>query len=146
MTDDDTKESGDDTKPSEELRGTEKSNWGEQKEDHFGYASDEERLAKRGMEDWELVEKIPESQKGIPYWFSGVVIIVLLVAVGLSFPFWGLRPGDHRDWVDWGFVAALFYVAAASAFVYFMVQLYGTSEGGKLDSDKSKTDEPDEKK
>lgn len=112
------------------------SQWGEQKDDHFGYASDEERLAKRGMEDWELVEKIPESQKGIPYWFIGIVVVVLLVAVGLSFPFWGNRPGYEREWVNWGFIAALFYISAAGALVYFMVQLYGSSAGGKLDSDK----------
>ena len=122
-----------------ELKGlsrVQESNWGEEKSDHFGYASDEERLAKRGMEDWELVEKIPESQKGIPYWFGAIVVAVLLVAVGLSFPFWGNRPGYERSWVDWGFVAALFYIAAAAALVYFMVQLYGSSDGGKLDSDK----------
>ena len=130
------------------LSGTAESRWGEQASDHFGYASDEERLAKRGMEDWELVEKIPESQKGVPYWFVGVVLVVLLVAVGLSFPFWGNRPGYERDWIDWGFVAAIFYVAAASAFVYFMVQLYGSSSGGKLDSDKDKeqTDGKNEEK
>lgn len=120
------------------LSEVEKSRWGEETSGHFGYASDEERRAKRGMEDWELVEKIPESQKGIPYWFVAVVVAVLLVAVGLSFPFWGNRPGQVRDWVDWGFVAAIFYVGAASVFVYFMVQLYGTSEGGRLDSDEDK--------
>ena len=120
------------------LSGVEESRWGEQASDHFGYASDEERLAKRGMEDWELVEKIPESQKGIPYWFAAVVVAVLLVAVGLSFPFWGNRPGYERAWVDWGFVAALFYISAAGAVVYFMVQLYGSSTGGKLDSDQGK--------
>ena len=114
------------------------SRWGEETSDHFGYASDEERLAKRGMEDWELVEKIPDSQKGIPYWFGAIVVAVLLVAVGLSFPFWGNRPGYEREWVDWGFVAAIFYISAAAALVYFMVQLYGSSEGGKLDSDKGK--------
>jgi hypothetical protein len=114
--------------------------WGEQPVDNFGYVSNEERLAKRGMEDWELVEKIPESQKGIPYWFVAVIITVLLVAVGLSFPFWGDRPGYERDWVDWGFVAALFYISAAAAFVYFMVQLYGSTTGGKLDSDASQKD------
>ncbi len=117
------------------------SQWGEQAGDHFGYASEEERKMKRGLEDWELVEKIPESQKGVPYWFAAVVVVVLLVAVGLSFPFWGNRPGYERDWVDWGFVAALFYIAAASAFVYFMVGLYGSSEGGRLDSDKESDDE-----
>jgi len=117
---------------------TRSSSWGEETSDHFGYASDEERLAKRGMEDWELVEKIPDSQKGIPYWFGAIVVAVLLVAVGLSFPFWGNRPGYEREWVDWGFVAAIFYISAAATLVYFMVQLYGSSEGGKLDSDKGK--------
>jgi TRAP-type uncharacterized transport system fused permease subunit len=72
----------------------------------------------------------------VPYWFIGVVLGVLLVAVGLSFPFWGSRPGQVREWVDWGFLAALFYIAAAATIVYFMVQLYGTSTGGRLDSDK----------
>lgn len=127
-----------DSEEAKSLSGVEEPHWGEQTSDHFGYASDEERLAKRGMEDWELVEKIPESQKGIPYWFAAVVVAVLLVAVGLSFPFWGNRPGYERDWVDWGFVAALFYISAASALVYFMVQLYGSSSGGTLDSDKDK--------
>jgi hypothetical protein len=115
-----------------------KSIWGEQAADHFGYKSEDERKLKRGLEDWELVEKIPESQKGVPYWFAAVVLVVLLVAVGLSFPFWGNRAGYERDWVDWGFVAALFYIAAAATFVYFMVNLYGSSTVGKLDSDKTK--------
>jgi hypothetical protein len=117
---------------------TVESRWGEEPQDHFGYASDEERRAKRGLEDWELVEKIPESQEGVPYWFVAIIITVLLVAIGLSFPFWGNRPGHEPEWFNWGFIAALFYIAAASALVYFMVGLYGSSSGGKLDSDKSK--------
>jgi hypothetical protein len=112
--------------------------WGE-KNNNFGYASDEERLEKRGMEDWELVEKIPASQRNVPYWFMAVVVIVLLVGVGLSFPFWGLRPGvtvEWTDWVkDWGFLGSLVYISAAAAFVYYMVYLYGSSSGGRLDSD-----------
>jgi hypothetical protein len=125
----------DDEKEPVPLPGVE-SKWGERPDDHFGYASDEERMAKRGLEDWELVEKIPESQKGVPYWFIGVIITVLLVAIGLSFPFWGNRPGVHPDWFNWGFVAALFYIAVAATLVYFMVQLYGSTSGGRLDSDK----------
>jgi hypothetical protein len=136
----------DDKKQGAPVGNVDKPEWGEQREDHFGYASDEERLAKRGMEDWELVEKIPESQKSIPYWFIGVVVVVLLVAVGLSFPFWGNRPGYEREWVNWGFIAALFYISAAGALVYFMVQLYGSSSGGKLDSDKSGEGGENEKK
>jgi hypothetical protein len=116
---------------------TVESHWGEHADDHFGYGSDEERKARRGLEDWELVEKIPESQRSVPYWFFAVVAVVLVVGVGLAFPFWGNRPGYERAWVDWGFVAALVYIAVAGTFVYFMVQLYGSPTGGKLDSDES---------
>lgn len=122
--------------PKEKLTAID-SKWGKTPEDHFGYASDEERLAKRGMEDWELLETIPESQKGVPKWFIGVVLMVLLVAIGLSFPFWGDRPGYERAWLDWGFGIAILYLAVASAFVWFMVRLYGSKMGGKLDLDKS---------
>lgn len=113
------------------------SNWGELRDDHFGYESDEERRAKRGLEDWELVETIPESQKGVPYWFVAIIITVLLVAIGLSFPFWGQRPGHHVPWFNWGFIAAIFYIAAAGALVYFMVNLYDSPSGGRLDSDRT---------
>lgn len=105
--------------------GEVKPEWGKNSEDHFGYASDEERLAKRGMEDWELTERIPQSQRKVPAWFFAVIIVVLLVAVGLSFPFWGRRPGDDRPWLDWGFAAAIGYIAVAGYFVYYMVNQQG---------------------
>jgi len=114
--------------------------WGQAPQDHFGYASDAERLARRGMEDWELVQKIPASQRRVPYWFIAVVVIVLLVAVGLGFPFWGQRPGVKVQWFNWGFVAAIFYVAIAGAFVYFMTNLYGSERAGRLDSDPENRD------
>ncbi|HUV98763.1 MAG TPA: hypothetical protein VMV88_01280 [Gallionella sp.] len=114
--------------------------WGKPRQDNFGYASDEERLEKRGMEDWELVEKIPESQVNVPYWFWAVVVIVLLVGVGLSFPFWGLRPGVVVKWSDWvkdpGFLGSLVYIAVAGAFVWYMVNMYGSDRAGRLDSDR----------
>lgn len=114
--------------------------WGQPRKDNFGYASDEERLEKRGMEDWELVEKIPESQLNVPYWFWAVVVIVLLVGVGLSFPFWGLRPGVVVKWTDWvkdpGFLGSLVYIALAGLFVWYMVNMYGSTAAGRLDSDK----------
>ena len=113
------------------------SEWGKTPANYFGYASDAERLAKRGLEDWELVSTIPESQRNVPVWFIAVVAVVLLVAIGLSFPFWGNRPGYERDWINWGFAAALVYIGIAGAFVYFMVRLYGTHLGGKLDSDQA---------
>jgi hypothetical protein len=123
----------------------EESQWGEHRKDNFGYASDEERLEKRGMEDWELVEKIPESQRNVPYWFMAVVVIVLLVGVGLSFPFWGLRPGVVVKWTDWvkdpGFLGSLVYITVSAIFVYYMVHMYGSSTGGRLDSDKEEQSE-----
>jgi len=119
--------------------------WGKPRKDNFGYASDEERLEKRGMEDWELVEKIPESQLNVPYWFWAVVVIVLLVGVGLSFPFWGLRPGVVVKWSDWvkdpGFLGSLAYIAVAGAFVWYMVNMYGSDRAGRLDSDQEGKDE-----
>ena len=117
------------------------SRWGELPEDNFGYSSDEERRNKRGLEDWELTEYMPESQKRVPPWFIAVVAVVLLVAVGLSFPFWGDRPGYEREWINWGFGAALLYIVVAASFVYFMVNFYGSKWAGRLDSDKAKEKE-----
>jgi hypothetical protein len=119
--------------------GTVQSQWGEADAQHFGYESDEDRKTKRGLEDWELVEKIPESQRAVPYWFFAVIGVVLLVGIGLSFPFWGRRPGDTRPWLDWGFLIALVYIAVAGSFVWFMVGMYGSFRAGRLDSDPEKT-------
>lgn len=115
--------------------------WGECPPDNFGYDSEEERHNKRGLEDWELVEKIPESQRNVPYWFIAVIFVVLLIAIGLSFPFWGDRPGYERAWVDWGFVAALVYISVGITFIYFMVNLYGSRRAGRLDSDKDESEQ-----
>ena len=120
------------------------SQWGELRKDNYGYASDEERLEKRGMEDWELVEKIPESQRNVPYWFMAVVVIVLLVGIGLSFPFWGLRPGVVVKWTDWvkdpGFLGSLVYISVGAIFIYYMIYMYGSPAAGRLDSDKGVQD------
>ena len=115
--------------------------WGEIPEDNFGYASDEERRAKRGLEDWELVEKVPASQRGVPKWFIAVVAAVLLIAIGLSFPFWGNRPGHERPWIDWGFGAALAYISVFGAFVYFMVNHYSPDVDGTVDDDADKKEQ-----
>jgi hypothetical protein len=134
MSSDRSKQEADKGKQAQELKPVE-SKWGEVAEDHFGYASEEERLAKRGLEDWELVDRIPQSQRGVPVWFVAVIIMVLLVAIGLSFPFWGDRPGYEREWVNWGFGAAIVYLLIFGSFVYFMVNLYGSRWAGRLDSD-----------
>lgn len=118
-----------------------KNEWGEIPDNNFGYASDEERRAKRGLEDWELVDSIPESQERVPPWFFAVVVAVLLVAIGLSFPFWGERPGyEKENWLDWGFALAIVYLLVFGTFVYFMVNFYGSKHAGRLDSDKENTE------
>ncbi len=122
------------------------SEWGKEAEDFYGYSSEEERLAKRGLEDWEMVDKIPESQADIPKWFVAVIIAVLLFAIGLSFPFWGDRAGFEREWFNWGFVLALVYIAISSGFIYVMLSLYGSKAGGRLDSDKHDSDKNIEEK
>lgn len=120
----------DEIKPSNPL-GHVKMEWGQSDQHHFGYGSDEERKTKRGLEDWELVESIPLSQKPVPYWFYAVVVVVLLVGMGLAFPFWGLRPGHAKHWLDWGFFIALIYIAVSAVFIYFMVHMYGAQNAGK---------------
>ncbi|HXH71364.1 MAG TPA: hypothetical protein VNI58_00925 [Mariprofundaceae bacterium] len=120
-----------------------KTEWGKLSDDHFGYASEKERLEKRGMEDWELVEKIPQSQKRVPKWFIAVIVMVMLVAFGLTLPFWGDRPDNPRPWFTWGTVAAVVYFGIAAGFIYFMVNLYGSDSAGRLDNDPDREDEDD---
>ncbi len=130
-----------DTEKTEPMGAVEsKGDWGVLPQDNFGYTSNEERREKRGLEDWEMVETMPESQERVPPWFFAVIAAVLLMAIGLSFPFWGLRPGDERPWLDWGFGLAILYLVVFGTFVYFMVNFYGSRLAGRLDSDKENTD------
>lgn len=97
-------------------------NWGETPSDHLGYASESDRMQKRGLEDWEMVEKMSEtSDHKIPYWFFAVFILLLVVAVGLTFPFWGVRPGYERSWFDWGIVAGVAWVTIMAGVIYYIV-------------------------
>jgi hypothetical protein len=71
------------TKPAE-LDPTQ-SKWGSQPEDNFGYGSEEERRANRGLEDWEMVDQMSDSQPGIFAWFhtvaGSVVAGIILFAI-----------------------------------------------------------------
>jgi len=127
------KDSSEKREQQQELSEVTHKKWGEIPDDNFGYTSDEERRNKRGLEDWELVEKIPQSQKGVPKWFLAVIVAVLLVAIGLSFPFWGDRPGFERTWIDWGFGVAILYLLVFGGFVYVMVNKYSPSVDGTDD-------------
>lgn len=97
--------------------------WGESRSDNFGYKSDEERKDRRGLEDWEMVEEMSENNVIIPYWFIAIFVVLLLVAVGLTFPFWGNRPGYERPWFDWGIPAGVAWVVFMSFIIYYFVDL-----------------------
>ena len=62
-----------------------KDEWGAQPDDNFGYASEEERRANRGLEDWEMLDQMSDSQPGIFAWFhtvaGSVVAGVVLFAI-----------------------------------------------------------------
>lgn len=79
--------------------------WGNQPEDNFGYASEEERRERRGLEDWELVENISDDQPGVFPWFRAVigsviigVLLYLLFAYGINYitHHYGLQMLGHK--------------------------------------------------
>ncbi|MDH5731191.1 MAG: hypothetical protein OEZ58_19575 [Gammaproteobacteria bacterium] len=107
----------------EKVNPTQSTKWGEERNDNYGYASNQERLDKRGLEDWELVQTMEDSEVSIPYWFIAVFVVLLIVAVGLTFPFWGNRPGYERPWFDWGIPAGVAWVVIMSFVIYYFVDL-----------------------
>jgi len=106
-------------------------------EDNYGYTSVEERHRKRGLENWEMVEAIPDAQKPVPKWFIAVIVAVIFVSISLSFPFFGRRTDVAFDWTHWslGIVAAVVWIVVGSIFIYCMTRLYGSKIGGRLDHD-----------
>lgn len=97
--------------------------WGEKPEDNYGYTDEKERHDKRGLEDWEMVEMMNQSRVSIPYWFIAIFFVLLIVAIGLTFPFWGNRPGYERPWFDWGIPAGAAWVIVMSFVIYYFVDL-----------------------
>lgn len=66
--------------------------WGEQPDDNFGYTTEEERRARRGLEDWELLEGMANTQPGLFDWLRTVVgsviagiVIFLMVAYAIYY-------------------------------------------------------------
>ena len=66
--------------------------WGNHPEDQFGYTSEEERRKNRGLEDWEMVERMSEPQPGVFAWFRtvagsiiGGILVFVLTAYGIYF-------------------------------------------------------------
>ncbi len=122
-------------KPVKSVTPVDEVGWGETPDDHLGYKSERDRITKRGLEDWEMVEKAPEeSDHSIPYWFFGLFFVLIVVATGLTFPFWGVRPGFERSWFDWGIPAGIGWVVAMSAVIYYMVDYRHVRKKRKLEA------------
>lgn len=97
--------------------------WGEESGNNFGYATEQDRKDKRGLEDWEMVTSMEKSEVGIPYWFLALFLVLLIVAVGLTLPFWGNRPGYERPWFDWGIPLGVAWCVGMSVIIYYFVDL-----------------------
>jgi len=97
--------------------------WGESSGDNYGYATEQDRKDKRGLEDWEMVTSMEKSEVSIPYWFLALFLVLLIVAVGLTFPFWGNRPGFERPWFDWGIPLGVAWCVGMSLIIYYFVDL-----------------------
>lgn len=51
--------------------------WGNQPDNNFGYASEDERRAHRGLEDWEMLDAMSKPQPGVRTWLRTVIVTVV---------------------------------------------------------------------
>jgi len=109
----------------------------------FGETQSRPRKAKKktvGMTDEEIIASGIglESSKRVPKWFWAIIVVVVLVAYGLTIPFWGDRVDSPREWFTWGHIAAFVYMIVFGGFVYFMTTMYGDSGEDEDDQDENK--------
>ncbi len=100
---------------------------------------------KVGMTDEEIIASGSglESSQRVPKWFWSILIVTILIAYGLTVPFWGDRAGSPREWFNWGHVAAFAYIAVFGSFVYFMTMMYGSDDEMDDDAQDAAGDESD---
>jgi len=119
-------------------------------------AHSSKNITKQGMSDEEIIASGVglESRDRVPKWFWAIIAVVILIAYGLTVPFWGDRVGSPRPWFTWGHVGALAYILVFGGFVYFMTMMYGDDGGEAEDKeefdglsghDKSSDDDGDKK-
>ena len=76
-----------DKTPSKNLDAVE-NQWGANPENNFGYASEDERRANRGLEDWEMLDAMSRPQPGVFAWLHTVVGAVMAgVAIFVIFAY-----------------------------------------------------------
>jgi len=99
-----------------------------------GQSDPRKKIQKQGMTDEEIIASGVglESKDRVPKWFWAIIVVVILVAYGLTVPFWGDRVGSPRPWFTWGHVGALAYILVFGGFVYFMTMMYG-DDGGEAE-------------
>jgi len=122
-------------KENERLFGGGQSRPGKAKNNKVGMSDDEIIASGMGL----------ESSSRVPKWFWAIIVVVLMIAYGLTVPFWGDRVDNPREWFTWGHVAALAYILVFGGFVYFMTTMYGSEDKPEEDQD-SKDVNGDEKK
>ena len=100
------------------------------KENERLFGGGESRRKKVGMTDEEIIASGSglESSKRVPKWFLAILVVMLLIAYGLTVPFWGDRVDNPRPWFTWGHVAAFVYILVFGGFVYFMTAMYGSND------------------
>ncbi len=109
----------------------------------FGGGQSRPRKKKRtGMSDEEIIAsgRGLESSSRVPKWFIAIIVVVLLIAYGLTVPFWGDRVDSPRPWFTWGHIAAFAYILVFGGFVYVMTMLYAP-DGDEDDEDEEHHDE-----
>jgi len=83
-----------------------------------------------GMTDDEIIASGSglESSNRVPKWFLAILVVMLLIAYGLTVPFWGDRVDSPRAWFTWGHVGAFAYIIVFGGFVYYMTSMYGSND------------------
>jgi len=91
---------------------------------------------KHGMSDAEIIASGAglEPSKRVPRWFIAIVVVMVLIAYGLTLPFWGDRVDAPRPWFTWGHVAAFAYIVVFGGFVYAMTMLYDPKDSDEGES------------
>ncbi|MDQ6956438.1 MAG: hypothetical protein Q9M21_04505 [Mariprofundaceae bacterium] len=97
--------------------------------------SSHKKIEKQGMSDEEIIASGVglESRDRVPKWFWAIIVVVILIAYGLTVPFWGDRIDNPRPWFTWGHVGALAYILVFGGFVYFMTMMSGGDDGGEAE-------------
>ena len=69
-----------------------------------------------------MLQQKEEKPLRVPFWLVGLVIALLAGSVLLSFPFFGVREGYERPWLESGLLVGVGYGVVILAFIYFFLR------------------------